>query len=61
MDPEVRADLAVPFPLVKGPFVSLSEALAKGEPIEKLASAARLHSVMPGLIGYPTMTGPARG
>jgi DEAD/DEAH box helicase/Helicase conserved C-terminal domain/Domain of unknown function (DUF1998) len=42
-------------PLVKGPFVSLSESFAKGEPIQKLASAGLLHPVMPGLIGYPTM------
>jgi ATP-dependent helicase YprA (DUF1998 family) len=42
-------------PLVKGPFVSLSESFAKGEPIQKLASEGRLHHVMPGLIGYPTM------
>jgi len=42
-------------PLVKGPFVSLSESFAKGEPILKLASEGRLHPVMPGLIGYPMM------
>ena len=42
-------------PLVKGPFVSLSEAFAKGDPIKELADAGKLHSVMPGLIGYPTM------
>jgi ATP-dependent helicase YprA (DUF1998 family) len=42
-------------PLVKGPFVSLSESFAKGEPIQKLASEGRLHQVMPGLIGYPMM------
>ncbi len=42
-------------PLVKGPFVSLSESFAKGEPIQKLASEGRLHQVMPGLIGYPKM------
>lgn len=42
-------------PLVKGPFVSLSESFAKGETIQKLASDGILHPVMPGLIGYPTM------
>src|SRR5215467_2224180 len=42
-------------PLVKGPFVSLSESFAKGELIQKLAEAGILHPVMPGLIGYPTM------
>ncbi len=42
-------------PLVKGPFVSLSESFAKGEPIEQLAAEKKLHPVMPGLIGYPTM------
>jgi len=41
-------------PLVKGPFVSLSESFAKGELIEKLAAEGKLHPVMPGLIGYPT-------
>ena len=42
-------------PLVQGPFVSLSEAFAKGEAITSLASKGILHHVMPGLIGYPTM------
>jgi ATP-dependent helicase YprA (DUF1998 family) len=42
-------------PLVKGPFVSLSEAFAKGRPIQEMADAGILHPVMPGLIGYPTM------
>ena len=42
-------------PLVKGPFVSLSESFAKGESVQKMASEGILHSVMPGLIGYPTM------
>jgi len=42
-------------PLVKGPFVSLSEAFAKGEPIPQLSEQGKLHPVMPGLIGYPTM------
>jgi ATP-dependent helicase YprA (DUF1998 family) len=42
-------------PLVQGPFISLSEAFAKGQSIQKMAEAGELHSVMPGLIGYPTM------
>ncbi len=42
-------------PLVQGPFVSLSEAFAKGESVQKLADQGILHHVMPGLIGYPTM------
>jgi hypothetical protein len=42
-------------PLVQGPFVSLSEAFAKGRPIQEMADAGILHPVMPGLIGYPTM------
>jgi ATP-dependent helicase YprA (DUF1998 family) len=62
-DPEMAAQArkllerpsSLDIPLVKGPFVSLSEAFAKGDPIEKLASTGRLHAVMPGLIGYPTM------
>ena len=42
-------------PLVKGPYVSLSEAFAKGDSIHEMAANGRLHPVMPGLIGYPTM------
>src|SRR5208337_1764009 len=42
-------------PLVQGPFVSLSEAFAKGESVQKMADTGILHGVMPGLIGYPTM------
>ena len=42
-------------PLVHGPFVSLSEAFAKGEPVQALADRGLLHAVMPGLIGYPSM------
>ena len=42
-------------PLVQGPFVSLSEAFAKGEAISTLSSTGILHHVMPGLISYPTM------
>ena len=42
-------------PLVQGPFVSLSEAFAKGESVRKMADTGILHGVMPGLIGYPTM------
>src|SRR5437763_895561 len=42
-------------PLVQGPFVSLSEAFAQGDPIQQLAESGVLHHAMPGLIGYPTM------
>src|SRR5664279_3601949 len=42
-------------PLVQGPFVSLSEAFAKGDLIEDLARTGLLHPVMPQLIGYPSM------
>jgi ATP-dependent helicase YprA (DUF1998 family) len=42
-------------PLVQGPFVSLSEAFAKGELVQKLADQGTLHHAMPGLIGYPSM------
>ncbi len=42
-------------PLVQGPFVSLSEAFAKGESVQGMADSGVLHPVMPGLIGYPTM------
>ncbi len=42
-------------PLVQGPFLSLSEAFAKGQSIQQMADAGVLHPVLPGLIGYPTM------
>src|SRR3954451_11169938 len=42
-------------PLVKGPFVSLSDSFAKGELVQSMASSGFLHSVIPGLIGYLTM------
>src|SRR5829696_8540777 len=42
-------------PLVQGPFVSLSEAFAKGEPVPAMADRGLLHPIMPGLIGYPSM------
>lgn len=42
-------------PLVRGPYISLSEAFAKGVPIQQMAADGKLHPVMPGLIGYPTM------
>src|SRR5260370_25123175 len=41
-------------PLVQGPFVSLSEAFAKGDPVQGLADRGVLHHSMPGLVGYPT-------
>src|SRR3954453_22365444 len=42
-------------PLVQGPFVSLSEAFAQGDPVQQLAERGVLHHAMPVLIGYPTM------
>ncbi len=51
----LRGTSSLDIPLVRGPYVSLSEAFAKGDPIERMASAGSLHPVMPGLIGYPTM------
>jgi len=42
-------------PLVNGPFVSLSEAFSKGDPVQHLADGGLLHHAMPGLIGYPSM------
>src|SRR5262249_6581554 len=50
---ERRSSLDIP--LVKGPFVSLSEAFAKGEAVQKLADQSLLHHAMPGLIGYSSM------
>jgi ATP-dependent helicase YprA (DUF1998 family) len=59
MEAQARALLKGPtsldMPLVKGPFVSLSEAFAKGESIQQMADDGLLHPVMPALIGYPTM------
>src|ERR1700684_1327243 len=62
-DPELAAQArkllerpsSLNIPLVQGPFVSLSEAFAKGEAVQTMASKGILHHVMPGLIGYPTM------
>src|SRR3954465_8393430 len=42
-------------PLVQGPFVSLSEAFAHGDPVQQLADRGVLHHAMPGLVGFPTM------
>ena len=42
-------------PLVQGPFVSLSEAFAKGELVQAMAERGVLHQVMPALIGFPSM------
>ena len=49
------APTAWDIPLAKGPYVSLSEAFAKGEPVQQMADQGKLHHVMPGLIGYPMM------
>lgn len=42
-------------PLVRGPYVSLSEAFAEGESLEGLVEQGHLHRVMPSLIGYTHM------
>lgn len=42
-------------PLVKGPYVTLSESFASGDPVKDLADRGILHPVMPSLIGYPKM------
>src|SRR6266403_865806 len=42
-------------PLVQGPFVSLSEAFAKGDAVQQLAERGVLHHAMPGLIGFANM------
>jgi ATP-dependent helicase YprA (DUF1998 family) len=52
---KLKGRSSLDIPLVRGPFVSLSEAFAKGEPVQKLAQQGVLHHVMPSLIGYPSM------
>lgn len=42
-------------PLVKGPYVSLSEPFAEGHAVAYMAADGTLHPVMPDLIGFPTM------
>src|SRR5947209_15227769 len=42
-------------PLVRGPFVSLSEIFAKGDPVHQLAERGVLHHAMPGLNCYATV------
>jgi ATP-dependent helicase YprA (DUF1998 family) len=42
-------------PLVRGPYVSLSEAFAKGENLADMARAGTIHPVLPELMGYPAM------
>jgi ATP-dependent helicase YprA (DUF1998 family) len=52
---KLKGRSSLDIPLVQGPFVSLSEAFAKGESVKKLAEQGVLHHVMPSLIGYPSM------
>ena len=56
---QVRALLKRPssldIPLVRGPYVSLSEAFAKGENLSEMAKAGVIHPVLPELIGFPAM------
>ncbi|HLX62324.1 MAG TPA: DEAD/DEAH box helicase [Planctomycetota bacterium] len=42
-------------PLVRGPYISLSESFAKGDLITNLQKKGMLHPAMPDLIGYETM------
>ncbi|MCY2926384.1 MAG: DEAD/DEAH box helicase, partial [Planctomycetota bacterium] len=42
-------------PLVRGPYVSLSEAFAEGHVVQDMADKGILHHAMPGLIGYEKM------
>jgi hypothetical protein len=51
----LKRSSSLDIPLVKGPYLSLSEAFAKGDSIQQMAADGKLHPVMPGLIGYPTM------
>ena len=52
---KLRGKTSLDIPLVQGPFVSLSEAFAKGESVKAMADRGLLHPIMPGLIGYPSM------
>jgi ATP-dependent helicase YprA (DUF1998 family) len=51
----LKGKTSLDIPLVQGPFVSLSEAFAKGESVQAMADRGLLHSIMPSLIGYPSM------
>src|SRR2546421_12916131 len=52
---KLKGRSSLDIPLVQGPYVSLSEAFAKGEAVQRLAQPYILHQVMPTLIGYPPM------
>jgi len=52
---KLKGKTSLDIPLVQGPFVSLSEAFAKGELVQAMADRGLLHPIMPGLIGYPSM------
>ncbi len=51
----LKGKTSLDIPLVQGPFVSLSEAFAKGESVQAMADRGLLHPIMPSLIGYPSM------
>src|SRR5271165_2481051 len=51
----LKGKTSLDIPLVQGPFVSLSEAFAKGESVQAMADRGLLHPIMPGLIGFPSM------
>jgi ATP-dependent helicase YprA (DUF1998 family) len=52
---KLKGHSSLDIPLVQGPFVSLSEAFARGDSVRQLADRGILHHAMPGLIGYPSM------
>lgn len=51
----LKGKTSLDIPLVQGPFVTLSEAFAKGEAVQAMADRGLLHAIMPSLIGYPSM------
>ncbi len=42
-------------PLVKGPYVTLSEAFEEGDPLASLVQNGRMHPDLPELVGYPSL------
>ena len=42
-------------PLVRGPYVTLSEAFARGESVREMADRGDIHRMMPGLMGHPRL------
>ena len=62
-DPDLKAQFrqilerpsSLDIPLVRGPYVSLSEAFAEGDDIKGMAVRGVLHRLMPEIIGYERM------